>query len=242
MLLASDFRNNNFSGSYNPDSLLQVRFYVKKIKNEYESKLQGKEVLEDFNFVEITTPGNSLNIVDTFVREEHKKRFPQQWKMFQDSLEDSSDIKNNPQILGTSVRDWKDITPELAEELIGLKFYTVEQIANASDLQLQKLGMMAPQLRIKSKQFLSNNMAKENAQVSLEIEKRDNEINNLKDELNSLKEAFNKMLHSATDSTTVNKAVKRKYTKKVVETKKDENDAESQVVSSPVKVEIVDTA
>jgi len=44
---------------------------------------------------------------------------------------------------GTPLSQWPLITTAQAEELKAIKFFTVEQIASASDAQLQRLGMMA---------------------------------------------------------------------------------------------------
>ena len=73
--------------------------------------------------------------------EDHKKRFPRQYLYFQ--------MKQNEQdapAVGTSLDIWfaegnGDITRGHIEELRILKFQTVEQIAAASDAQLQRIGM-----------------------------------------------------------------------------------------------------
>jgi hypothetical protein len=46
-------------------------------------------------------------------------------------------------ISGTPLSEWSLISRSQAEELKGLKFHTIEQIAEASDLALQRLGMSA---------------------------------------------------------------------------------------------------
>jgi Skp family chaperone for outer membrane proteins len=62
-----------------------------------------------------------------------------------------------------------------------MKFYTVEAVANASDQQLQRIGMaagMSPYaFRDKAKSFLNL------ASSSAETDKREQEINDLKEEL-----------------------------------------------------------
>jgi hypothetical protein len=72
-------------------------------------------------------------------------------------------MKQNEQdapAIGTSLDVWftdgnGDITRGHIEELRILKFQTVEQIANASDSQLQRIGMGGPGLREKAKAFLA---------------------------------------------------------------------------------------
>jgi hypothetical protein len=78
-----------------------------------------------------------------------------------------------------------------------MKFYTVESIANASDQQLQRMGMaagMSPYaFRDKAKSYL--NLASNSA----ETDKRAQEINNLKEEL-AKKDEENAKIKAETDA------------------------------------------
>jgi hypothetical protein len=105
--------------------------------------------------VRINIPGDKTTIIEQPMNEDHKKRFPRQYLYFQ--------MKQNEQdapAIGTSLDVWftdgnGDITRGHIEELRILKFQTVEQIANASDSQLQRIGMGGPGLREKAKAFLA---------------------------------------------------------------------------------------
>jgi len=135
--LASDLDNPDFVGAKNPDSVLQVVFYSKPMPNEFESNKQGRPIFYDADFVKIMIPGDKDSIIDTFAREDHKKRFPLHWAHYQNKHGgDSREI-------GTPLAQWPRLTASQAEELKGLKFFTVEAIAHASDAQLQKIGMAA---------------------------------------------------------------------------------------------------
>ena len=72
------------------------------------------------------------------------------------------------------------VSKSQAEELKGIKFHTVESVANCSDQQLQRIGMIAGMsphaFREKAKAFL--NLANDTA----EIEKRNAELAQLKEE------------------------------------------------------------
>lgn len=136
-MLASDLNNPEFAGAVNPDSRLAVMFYSKPIQNEFQSAVQQRPIFEDREFVRIFVPGDTTTIIDTFVREEHKKKFPLQWAHYQNAHGgDSREI-------GTPLAQWPRITQAQAEELRALKFFTVEGVANASDAQLQRIGMIA---------------------------------------------------------------------------------------------------
>lgn len=119
------------------DENLAVRFYQRRIDNEYQSKEQGRPVSEMRDFIRIEIPGNALSIIDTLVNEDHIKRFPMEWAQY-NALTD----KSQAQMQGTALEDWPALTAAQAFDLKHYKFYTVEQIANASDQQIQSINML----------------------------------------------------------------------------------------------------
>jgi len=148
-MIASDLDNPEFVGATNPDSLLHVVFYRKPLQNEFKTEQEKRPIFEDVDFVRITIPGDKNNVIDTPVREEHKRRFPRHWDFFQkthgtETLE-----------IGTPLSQWPLLTPAQVEELKALKFTTVESIAGASDLMLGKIGMGGSGLRDKAIRFLT---------------------------------------------------------------------------------------
>jgi hypothetical protein len=88
---------------------------------------------------------------------------------------------HDEEVIGTPLSEWPLVSKSQAEELRGMKFPTVESIANASDQQLQRIGMaagMSPYaFRDKAKAFLNL------ATTAAETDKREQEINALKEEL-----------------------------------------------------------
>lgn len=134
------------SDIFNADEQLQVEFYIAK---DVEPKWDGKP------FVRINIPGDKTTIIEQPMTEEHKKRFPRQYLYFQ-----MKQSEQDAPAIGTALEVWLsegngDITRAHVEELRILKFQTVEQIANASDAQLQRIGMGGPGLREKAKTFLT---------------------------------------------------------------------------------------
>jgi predicted transcriptional regulator len=163
------------SDEQNADSRLAVKFYKRAVKQDYESNEAGRPIYKDFDFVRIMVAGDNLTEIDTYALESHKQRFPRQWLQYQASQDSSSEIH------GTPIEQWPLISQSQAQELRAIKFLTVESVANASDLQLQRIGMIAGMsphsFRDKAKSFL--NLATESAEAS----KRAEEINQLKQEL-----------------------------------------------------------
>jgi hypothetical protein len=164
------------SDESNADSRLQVRFYRKPVHQEQESMDAGRPIYKEFDFVHICVAGDTLTEIDTFALQQHKTRFPIQWANYM-----NRQGANDEEVVGTPVSEWPLVSKSQAEELRAMKFYTVESIANASDQQLQRMGMaagMSPySFRDKAKAFLNL------ATSSAETDKREQEINALKEEL-----------------------------------------------------------
>ena len=164
------------SDESNADSRLQVRFYKRPVQQEQETIDAGRPIYKEFDFVHICVAGDTLTEIDTYALASHKQRFPIQWANYMNRVG-----ANDQEVIGTPVSEWPLVSKSQAEELRAMKFHTVESIANASDQQLQRMGMaagMSPySFRDKAKAFLNL------ATSSAETDKREQEINSLKEEL-----------------------------------------------------------
>ena len=154
----------------NGDQHLHVEFYT------YE-----KDPYKDKPFVRIIVPGDKTNVIDQPVREDHKARFPRQWLHFQ--MKSDTGL-----VIGTSLPDWNKDQPEeftdyQMAELQILKFQTVEQVATASDGQLQRVGMGGTGLRDRARAYLLN---KNQTESSTELAKTRNELEELKTQMAEL--------------------------------------------------------
>lgn len=162
---------------------LAVRFYSKEMQNEFLTAKEGRPISYMADFVRIEIPGNQTSIIDTFVNNSHKQQFPTQWALY---LNEKADGNNNPDnVQGTLLRDWPLLNAAQATELKHFKFYTVEQVANASDQQVMAIGMTAGMsplaLRDKAKAFLENAKDSSFAQKQAEeLKLRDQQIEDLK--------------------------------------------------------------
>lgn len=157
----------------NADSHLHVEFFTSDEKD-----------YKGVPFVRIVVPGDKTNIVEQPVREDHKERFPRQWLHFQIKQNEGSD----QQLPGTLLRVWHEHAPEdlnrsQLEELQILKFQTVEQVATASDGQMQRVGMGGMGLRERARLFLTK---KNRADSSEEIDRTRKELEELKAQMAEL--------------------------------------------------------
>lgn len=174
-MLASDDLNTQFTGAHNPDRVLHVTFFMRSVQDNFQTLKQGCPVFKDEEWVRILIPGRNDLTVEEPVEEHHKMRFPQQWAMFKNMT------ATVDQVVGTPVTEWPLLTRAQAEELKAKKFYTVQQIAECSDAQIQALGMNANNLRQKARAFLASAQTSAAALAqSEELARKDQEIAELR--------------------------------------------------------------
>lgn len=159
-------------------------FYKKALPNNFKTEQEGRPIFDDVDMVKIYISGDSHNVIDTLVREDHKARFPREWANYMNKH------GNDPHLSGTPLSQWPLITMSQAEELKALKFFTVENIAAASDAQLQKLGMTAG---------MSPHAFRDRAVNFLRVAKDEADVNKNEEEIRTLKEE-NAKIKSETDA------------------------------------------
>lgn len=132
----------------NADSHLHVEFYTSDMEGYV-----GRP------FVRIQTPGDKTNVIDQPAREDHKARFPRQWLYYQSQQGEAAAAQ-----IGIPLTEWAKAEPaainrDQIAELHILKFVTVEQLALASDAQLQRVGMGGVGLRERARVYLNKSMS-----------------------------------------------------------------------------------
>jgi hypothetical protein len=153
---------------------LSVLFFKKPLINPAKTAAEGREIYDDVIWIKKMIPGDALNIVERPIYEQDKMEFPMHWAHFMNQH------GSEEMLSGTPLSEWSLISRSQAEELRALKFHTIEQIAEASDLALQRMGMsagMSPYtFRDKAKAFLSKST------TDAEALKRDEELKKLEAE------------------------------------------------------------
>jgi hypothetical protein len=132
------------------DGLL-IKFYSKPVEHPYNSKIAQRPIFVDVDYVYIEIAGDKNTIIDTPVNDYHRQRFPNTWRRYKERNSETTSA-------GTPLTQWPLLTPAQAEELRGMKFSTVEQIASAADGALDSVTMIAGMaghvLRDKARNFL----------------------------------------------------------------------------------------
>ena len=161
--------------------LPHVRFYQREMKHEFNSEKENRPIYYMADFVRIEIPGNQYSIIDTIAGEHHKQIYPEAWARYQNEKKELGD----EQVSGTLLKEWSLLNPAQVRELKHFHFYTVEQVAMASDAQLAPVvmivGMGAHSFRDKARAYIA--AAKGAATVDAqqqELKKRDEEIEALK--------------------------------------------------------------
>ena len=154
--------NNAEAAVYGSDAGLWVVFERRPVFMEHQSKLAGREIWEDRDFVIIQQPGAKTN-VERQVRLESAPNFPAdtirfraQWEAFQSSHEQTQ--------IGVPLEQWAGIGKSRVLEMKAMKIHTVEQLAELPDSIMQTLGMGARELRTAAKSYLDS--AFKNAEVA----------------------------------------------------------------------------
>ena len=190
--LETDVGNPNFAGARNPDDLLWVQFSMKAMPNNFLSRPenQGRPIFQDEVWIEIRVPGNQLLTIERPKEHSDEFRFPRQWAFFQQTK------GADGQEVGTPLTQWSLLTPARIQELRAQRFYTVEQIAFASDDQLKSLGMgpgMAPTaFRERAKMYLESAKGSAFAErQAADIKERDDKIAAMAKDIADMKAMIN---------------------------------------------------
>jgi hypothetical protein len=127
------------------DKTLAVRFYNVPVRNEHRSAEEGRPIFEDTEHVEIRVRGDRNNIVMRPTRPEDRIRFADAYRAHEKGLE--------AKVNGTPLAEWPAASASFVEEMKFLGFFTVEQLAEATDSVVQKIPGMQT-FKNKAKAFL----------------------------------------------------------------------------------------
>jgi hypothetical protein len=132
---------------------LFVIFHHETRKDEEASAEAGKPIYKAIPYVEIIAPGNDKERINRRVKEEDKKRFPNEWKAFEEGRE-------APDFNGMPVTEWPQVDRAIARTLHESNIFTVEQLAEVPDVNLQTLGMGMMNLKSKAKKWVKASRGK----------------------------------------------------------------------------------
>jgi len=163
-----------------PDGMVQFRqssshvtFYSRAEHNPQRSEIEGRPVYDAVDFVKVFHPGER-DVVDRAVTDIDKYRWPEQWARYKQRQEQAPD--------GTPLAYLFPQNPDIVAQLRHHRFHTVEQLAAATDVAIQAIGMGGRQWSEKARKFLDGaNKAVGFHALQGELEQRDARIAQLED-------------------------------------------------------------
>jgi hypothetical protein len=121
-------------------------FFVRDEVMPFLSQQAGKEIKEKKQYVRIVVKGNDKNIVIRPVTDQDKRRFPFAWQQFERGESQSAK--------GTPLSDLFDSDSEIVPHYHAMNVFTLEDLSQVSDGNLQALGAGARENRLKAKEYL----------------------------------------------------------------------------------------
>lgn len=147
------------------------------------SNAAGHYVAKDVNYAIITPQGSKDRIerhaddwLEMLEAQANQDRFPREWlRQFRSMYEDWK-AGNEPSLNGTDVRNWPVASPANIQMLIQARLRTVEDLAQANEEAIGRLGMGGRALKAKAQEWLasSNDVGKQaEALAALKVENAD---------------------------------------------------------------------
>lgn len=121
-------------------------FHMQAVQNRYRTKVEGRPIYEDKEYVQILIPGNKCDIIDRPVQDKDIERWPEQYRRFKERKEQA--------VEGTPLEAWPEMTPARIAALKDAHVQTVDQLANLPDSAKSTIGPDFHMLKQKAKRFL----------------------------------------------------------------------------------------
>lgn len=148
-------------------------FYTRPVQNNFKTKLEGRPIFEDKEFVKILIPGTTNESPDRPVTSNDIERWPDQYNKFKSKQEQTTE--------GTPLEVWPMMTQSRVAELKSLNIFSVDQLAELPEGNISKVGPDAHELKKQAKAFLS-------AAKGSQVEELLKEIEDLKAENEALRQ------------------------------------------------------
>lgn len=132
------------------------RFFPGTKLNGFQSELQGREVHDDCDMVEILIPGDMRTRIEREVTEADKKRWPDHYKAYREGKKVA--------VQGTPLEAWSLVSPAQVRNLKANNIFTVEDLSGLSDAGIQNIGMGGLDLVRKANLWLKS--AEGNSEIS----------------------------------------------------------------------------
>jgi hypothetical protein len=168
---------------YGDDKNLAVFFYRRSVPNALKSEQAGTRFHDEVDYIKMFAPGEQLQVIDRPVTDADKRRFPVQWRAYEN---------NRRQIVdGIPVDMLFPSYPAIADNLRSCGVHTVEQCANLSASAVDSIGMGAQEYQNRAKDYLEAAKAGSNYhKFKAQLDEKDRELKRLRDQVAALSAQF----------------------------------------------------
>jgi len=175
-----------------------VRFERRAVKDSEATLKEGRYVSKDEDYALITPP-YSKDIIEKKVdswfdqvdQQVRSGRVPDKHFEFWKESYDRWQKGQEPPVDGTSVKNWSAISPAQCQNLINAGCRTIEDLAQANDEAMRRLGMGGQDLRNKAKAWVQS--TKDHGPLVIEMANLKNENSQLKGTIDSLQKQIELM-------------------------------------------------
>jgi len=160
-------------------SNLNIEFFYRPVHYTAESEKVGYPVFKEVAFIRKSVPGDLTTTVERKVTDQDKITFAEAWRRFEAGNTQAQD--------GFAIEQWPSVSRDQCAALKYSGFHTVESLAEASDGQLQKVGMGGFELRRKAQAHLK--AAKDGSfaeQLAAQNQRLEDQITALKNQIAGL--------------------------------------------------------
>lgn len=166
------------------DEQLVVAFYPYSQLNKFKSNQEGKPVYETKDFVSISHPGESMNVVKREATENDKRRFARHWAMYQQGKNQVPD--------GIPLALLFPSSPHIVETLRGYNIHVIEQLANLSAHGIGSIGMGAQEWVNGAKRYMERaDKGVDHHKFETAMAEKDREIATMKRQIAELSQLAN---------------------------------------------------
>ncbi len=168
---------------------IPVKFFYRDVKQNFESKKQGKPIWKTVEFISIMKPGNSKDIMEREVKPLDIER----WGKIYDAWKN----KEKQIQSGTRLEVLPGIEQNRIELCKSLHIYTLEQLTNIDEDGVENLGDGARDLIRDAKKYLQGSTAVNEIQKEIDAIKIKNK--KLIDENKELKERIDDLINNGAE-------------------------------------------
>jgi len=183
-----------------------VRFEYRPVEDREQTIETGHFSSKDVAFAIITPPGSR----DTTEKEaevwladlrkaSNEGRFPETWTMaYENGYKQWKETNEDPEF-GTSIKTWPAISQAQLRNILGANIRTIEELAEANEAALNRIGMGSRALKDKAQAWLDtanskgktaselNSLRVENTELKAKLETQAKDIETLKSQFEALK-------------------------------------------------------